>query len=1623
MKRLGIVLFISCFLLLSNVTIAIGSTSSKVSIKSPSTTTTIVNTDKPLIDEKKIIQTDEAGTAPPAQDDKITDQQQDTEPTFGINNEEQAVSENQITVQPGEQATPESEYIGISNAGGPYQGQAGSPIAFHSKGIIQIGATYKWDFGDNSNPVYGRNPSHTYSENGIYWVTLKVTRTNGETYLDIAPVYIGQQGNSLVPSGGYSYQGEVGQEITFDASNSISTNPNAYPLKYRWDFGEGDGYTSWSTSPTTTHTYEKERVYQVKLEIKDKYGHTRYDVLHADIGCSFSSFRNFFLNNDGVLDDVISLLYDNQDLGSIFCQWLQIKLYYKYNNNPGQTFQIYNLDSQNFPIDLDVNSDGVNDVRVGGMGILAPTESYGSSPFNPTADSAIQFNSFISGVGVLPGGCVGTDDDLTLCVQFTFPPFFVGIYDLLGINLDPTVKLGVEFDAGKEKPTVDEPVSVAHYFKPYLIQCLQQILTGEVSQQPQENPYQNEQINNEMILNNQQNTYQYTTTYVPSYSSAIQEIAQEGALDINSGNLQINAQQSQPIMPEDISNIYPEQGLSISGTNGKSISLVASVSTNTGYTITFKAAFESLFSPFTMTHRMGQTLRDVNISENDDSAVTFSITAENEDPYSSATLGMMISPARSLNLHVNIDRTTSPKHALINIDTPPKVAVIFIETESAGGQQNGRYFYMKNIPTSINLTWNPSLDNGYVHIKKESSSGDFKIGLCNDLQNPDVDLYFTSTNKYTNLSWQISLDENLKSITLGCDVVGLTLNAKLRNVTQPNQKIDFVATIQNALDLTIKWNPQEGYFSLDRSETTIDFSFVVSQDNLILDVNGVYATGSGEGLKFTFNNFQNGVIELDSGKEIGLNIKAFNPASETILETELIFEQSGKTTVNWSNDLNYIKLDSDHTITFDNFRLSNPEFNIAASEIKLQNSGNVKLTWDHYKHLAIDTSTNFAATFDNFDVTAENFDISADEVKLAGSSTFGLSNEDKNLQFSGANQVTLTNFEGNIRFWSGTISYAKSVGDFNILLEPANKYYYLNMQNKLNFTGFDIKYDSPDDQYDTEFGVDAFNMEGGSSIWFNFSSSPKFQMAGYNIFAFNDLHLKIGPKLAPTIDFSIPTFAINGVGQIYSEINNQHLLVSADVAFSWGIDLQSMNYGSWQVDGSYSGSGTMNLTEWQPGVKGQVTFAVNTPIHHNLKVTHGELELELDNMTLNPGSSTIKWKREQLNSNGYLNITSDVSGSLTLRKLTYNDSQNPVEFSMDTIQLQPIKLNVSWQMQTNSKTLHINNNHTIDIGLIKIVGANKTLTIGSIGLKSGQFNVVYDTVNKMITLNNGMNAFGPLCTYEDADRELSVDLLNLVNDYSKTMTLKWYQDSSNKITGLSLDTDGSQLVDWITFTSIRKNQDPSQITGRRIALGGFQADDFKIMIDTSNPDHPLNVSGRLYLANHFTYSKLVNYYTDQWKNLDVQWDLNLDGVGSIEINTDPGFIDDITLSTTLGGTDISATIEQLNPHLKLGWDVDFNGQGNISIDNDYAELPTITFEISKDKNGYYPKWGFRIGAEFLRADDYKLIWNFTSYDPRDWELYHTGDIDFASLSELSIAWNSVWYDLLSNGGSPSPRES
>ena len=1506
-KKLAIVVVLGCLLILVNMGIG--------GITSEETATSGKN----------------VGVVPPLYTNADRPYPDETDPSF--HTEEILVEEKEVRKS-------------IADAGGPYSGEIGVPIQFdgsHSYvGLIGMGS-YEWDFGDGTNG-FGKNPTHSYSAPGVYYITLTMIRSNGETHQDIAPVYIDQDGDHLLPYGGCFYYAEKDEPILFDGSQSISNNPDVEISEWVWHFGDG----TIDYGEQVTHSYSGEKVYLVTLEIIDSNGCKRQDVLHADIGVSYSGIEDFFISSDARLTSILDILL-NKVGTSILYPLLFVEIYTNYN---GYEETIPLSGSYMLPLTIDVNHDGDGDIIINNLNFFKPVIS--QSQFNNFPWFA--FETTISDIEKISED-ITADDNFTICLQFSLQI----LEDFLELP-EPIIRIGYYSAAGDEKPS---HFTATHVFRPYI---LLRILTGGNAAKIVS---QNLNVYPVVTQSKISNTVQTTTNIQPSGTVKHQSLqgCEEGALQEISGaettissaikeNIQLVPSQSYENGVGELK-LITENGMRLEPSSAECFSLLISFSNIIDTTrTTFKISFES-FTTATLMHRRGETYHDVDFHPSDDSAVTLSITRENL--YGSATLGLLINPAQSFGFHIDINKlANNARHIAFNIDNPPQNLILFAESEDARGSQDLQYFYLKNIPTTIDLEWLPYLDNGYITLTKEFASDELEVGICDDLEDPDTNLYMTNLPTATSISWEISATLP-RTITLSSDTDGLMVNAKLKDVTQEDQTIGFHAISNEDLDIKFQWSIPDGYFELQRSTKNIDFNFSLLQLDQSLDITGNFQGGSDDGFVFNFIDFKTGGLEIINDVAFNLTISAVNLVTETNLNTDL-------------------------------------EFNTG---------GDIKLEWNDHLELDVDVATSIGLY--DFILSRAGEYISTDEILLSGGAQFSLIlDEETRLQLGGNGQVTVSQFESEIGYWSGGINSADAGGGFDILLKPTDKYYEVNSDYSISLQGFDIEYDGIGEVHDIDFEIDSFNMYSGGTTWFDFSTgTPKFNFEGDGVIDVNDLHLAVGTGSSSIIDFTISNVHVDNEGNIYGEWNNDYLFVDAEVDFNWDIVISTLNYGDWEAHGILEGSVSTHA-EWESG-SGDIEFEIGeSGLLHDFEIIHDDLTLNLGTFNFDPGTVTFEWQREQSPNNGYFNILNDgVNGTLTLCKITHDDQQDPFELELGDITVESGDLYMEWSRQTAEKLIYIDNEMTVDMDLIKVTWDEKTVKLGDLGLNPGKFRFTWDTVDKKVTLNNGMQDFGPTLSYEDEDRKLSVSPTSLQDDYLKTMTLKWFEEQDGNISGVYLDTDGVNLVDWIEFESIK--YDSSGNTGRKIALGGLQADDFKV---AKNLDNNIEISGRLYLANHLTYSKLVS---DEWKDLDIQWDINLDGVGDIEFNIDSNFTLGIEVSTKLSGVNISTTFD-LPEYLKFGWDVDFDGNGYVSIDTDGEEIYEIDFEISKDTQQYQPKWGLYIGATGLIADGYQLSWDFTT-PPGQWVLTETGYLEPGSINDLNLAWNGNWYNVLT-GGTP-----
>ena len=129
-------------------------------------------------------------------------------------------------------------------------------------------ASYSWNFGDGSALGTTKNPTHTYTTNGTYYVCETVTNASGDsTYCDSVHIT-----NIPAPTAHFTWTAAGGGLIDFTNQNTGN------PTTYHWTFGDGD--TSNVANPT--HTYAANGAYYVCETVSNANGSNTYcDSVHV----------------------------------------------------------------------------------------------------------------------------------------------------------------------------------------------------------------------------------------------------------------------------------------------------------------------------------------------------------------------------------------------------------------------------------------------------------------------------------------------------------------------------------------------------------------------------------------------------------------------------------------------------------------------------------------------------------------------------------------------------------------------------------------------------------------------------------------------------------------------------------------------------------------------------------------------------------------------------------------------------------------------------------------------------------------------------------------------------------------------------------------------------------------------------------------------------------------------------------------------------------------------------------------------------------------------------------------------------------------------------------------------
>ncbi len=171
---------------------------------------------------------------------------------------------------------PNKPPVAVINAPGPYR--VNEPIKFSgNESSAEHGkiVTYQWDFGDGISAA-GPETTHSYEKDGKYIVKLNVTDNLGgigtkEMTIDVIankpPVAV------ISAAGPYT----EGKAIKFSGNESSAEHGKI--VTYQWDFGDG----SSAEGPETTHSYQKDGKYIVKLKVTDNLGGIGTKEMEIDV--------------------------------------------------------------------------------------------------------------------------------------------------------------------------------------------------------------------------------------------------------------------------------------------------------------------------------------------------------------------------------------------------------------------------------------------------------------------------------------------------------------------------------------------------------------------------------------------------------------------------------------------------------------------------------------------------------------------------------------------------------------------------------------------------------------------------------------------------------------------------------------------------------------------------------------------------------------------------------------------------------------------------------------------------------------------------------------------------------------------------------------------------------------------------------------------------------------------------------------------------------------------------------------------------------------------------------------------------------------------------------------------
>lgn len=166
-----------------------------------------------------------------------------------------------VTNSVGSDNEVKTSYITVMNPAVPAFASTvtGANVVFNNVSLNS--STYLWDFGDGQTST-ATNPTHTYTSNGTFTVTLTASNSCG-------PVSFSQQVTIAVPPVA-SFTPAGSQNICLGQSVQFTNTSTYGPNTYQWTFEGGTPATSSAANPNVQ--YSTAGIYDVTLTVTNAFG-------------------------------------------------------------------------------------------------------------------------------------------------------------------------------------------------------------------------------------------------------------------------------------------------------------------------------------------------------------------------------------------------------------------------------------------------------------------------------------------------------------------------------------------------------------------------------------------------------------------------------------------------------------------------------------------------------------------------------------------------------------------------------------------------------------------------------------------------------------------------------------------------------------------------------------------------------------------------------------------------------------------------------------------------------------------------------------------------------------------------------------------------------------------------------------------------------------------------------------------------------------------------------------------------------------------------------------------------------------------------------------------------------